>query len=180
MQLNIPLVRMVLYGILALFSFLLFCLCAARLNYTNHLPKGDPLNGGRSFYDPIVAELLFTTLITMPWCAYIILAIHRRYESGFFTSFLAEIVGLAILWIFWIAGAAGASQIWGNLSWCQEFEACRVLSALMAFAWLGWLTLTALLGFSLLFSIANKATEEPLHGRWNPRQSQYNDNVTRV
>ena len=32
------------------FSGLLFILTAVRLNYTLHLPRGDPLNGGRDFY----------------------------------------------------------------------------------------------------------------------------------
>ena len=33
-----------------LFSVVLFGLTAARLHYTTHLPKGDPLNGGNNFY----------------------------------------------------------------------------------------------------------------------------------
>ncbi|PPQ91093.1 hypothetical protein CVT25_013131 [Psilocybe cyanescens] len=107
-------------------------------------------------------------------------SIHKRYEKKYMTTFLAEIIGLSILWVFWIAGAAVASGPWGNLSWCQHFETCRVLSALVAFAWLGWLTITVLLGLSLLFSIANKSLLEPFHGRWNPRQSHYGDNVSRV
>ncbi|KAF9484749.1 hypothetical protein BDN70DRAFT_849011 [Pholiota conissans] len=180
MQLDFPIIRMVLYGVLAFWSFILFCLAAARLNYTNHLPRGDPLNGGRSFYDPIVVEVLITTLMTMPFAVFIILSIHKRWEHPVVSTFLAEIVGLSVLWIFWIAGAAGTTSPWGNLGFCQQFEACRVLSALVAFAWLGWFTITALLAFSLLFSIANKAAFEPLHGRWNPRQSQYVDNVVRA
>lgn len=139
-----------------------------------------------------------------------------------YSTFLAEIAGLSVLWVFWIAGAAGATvrlsfpppfpsslplppspstapspsappdpspshttpekrtnaslspqHPWGALGFCQQFNACRVLSALVAFAWLGWLTLTLLLAFSLLFSIANKASREPLHGRWNPRASGF-------
>ncbi len=31
-------------------SFLLLCFTAARLQYTTHLPKGDPLNRGIDFY----------------------------------------------------------------------------------------------------------------------------------
>ncbi|KAF8200198.1 hypothetical protein BJ912DRAFT_948260 [Pholiota molesta] len=180
MQLDFPIIRMGLYGLLTFWSFVLFCLAATRLNYTTHLPKGDPLNGGRPFYDPIVVEVLITTLMTMPFSIFIALSIHKRWEHPVVSTFLAEIVGLSVLWIFWIAGAAGTTNPWGALGWCQQFEACRVLSALVAFAWLGWLTLTALLAFSLLFSIANKAAFEPLHGRWNPRQSQYTDNVVRA
>ena len=31
-------------------SFVLFCLSAARLGYTTHLPRDDPLNNGHDFY----------------------------------------------------------------------------------------------------------------------------------
>lgn len=37
-----------------------------------------------------------------------IFCIHKRFEKPYFT-FLSEIIGLAILWIFWIAGAGGAT-----------------------------------------------------------------------
>jgi hypothetical protein len=173
MQFNLPLARIVLYCVLAFFSFLLFCLCAARLNYTTHLPRGDTLNGGVNFYDPIVVELLVTTLFTIPWAAFAAYSIHFRYENRYVCTFRAEAIVMSILWLFWIVGASIASSIWGNLSWCQQFEACRVLSALLAFAWLGWLALSVLLGFCLLFCFANSAFMEPLHGRWNPRQSVF-------
>jgi len=180
MRFDLPKLRVGLYGVLLFFSFVLMALSATRLNYTNHLPRGDPLNDGHDFTDPIVGEILFTTLITMPWSIFIMWSILTRYEHPQFGTFLTEIIGLTVLWMFWTAGVGGATGPWGNLGWCQEFEACRVLSALVAFAWLGWTTLTALLGLSLLFTIANKAMQDPLHGRWNPRQSQFADPVVRV
>ena len=46
----------------------------------------------------------------------------------------------------------GVNQaIWGDLSWCSQFQACRILSAMMAFAWLGWL---CIFGLQLLIFIA--------------------------
>jgi len=169
-----------MYGLLALFSFLVLCLSAARLQYTTHLPNDDPLNHGRSFYDPIVAEILFTVLLTIPWCAFVIYSIHKRYENPYLSTFLGEVIGLSVLWLFWIVGASVASTMWGNLGWCQTFQACQILSTLVAFSWLGWLVLSLLLGFSLLFSFANKGFMDPLHGRWNPRESRYPDTVNRV
>ena len=71
-------------------------------------------------------------------------------------------------------------SMWGNLEFCQTFGACRLLTALLAFSWLGWLVLSLLLGFSLLFSFANKGFMDPSHGRWNPRASHYPDTVVRV
>ena len=36
-------------------------------------------------------------------------SIHKRYENRYLSTFRGEIIGLSILWIFWIAGAAGAT-----------------------------------------------------------------------
>jgi hypothetical protein len=130
-------------------------------------------------------------------------SIYKRYENPYLSTFLGEIIGLSVLWLFWIVGTAIATvsddslpvvgfaiipntypssshpqSMWGNIEWCQTSatsEACRILSALLAFSWLGWLVLSLLLGFSLLFSFANKGFMDPLHGRWNPRESHYPD-----
>ena len=81
--------------------------------------------------DPIVAELLFTVLITIPWCIFMYVSliyffffffrrlatfnfismysIHKRYENPYLSTFLGEIIGLSVLWLFWIVGAAIAS-----------------------------------------------------------------------
>lgn len=173
MKFDLPIVRMGLYGALAVFSFLLFVLSCARLNYTLTLDPRDGLNGGRRFYDPVIAELLFTTLITMPWAGFMIFSIHKRYENKFVSKFRDEMIGLSIIWLFWMVGTGIATSMWSNLAGCQQYNACRVLSALLAFAWLGWIVLTALFGICLLFTIANHAFLEPLHGRWDPRQTVY-------
>jgi len=174
MQFDFSIIRVGMYGLLALFSFLVLCLCAARLQYTTHLP-----NNGGSFYDPIIAEILFTMLLSIPWSIFMMYSIYKRYENPYLSTFLGEIIGLSVLGLFWIVGAAIASSMWGNIEWCQTFEACRILSALLAFSWLGWLVLSLLLGFSLLFSFANKGFMDPLHGRWNPRESRYPDSVVK-
>jgi hypothetical protein len=42
-------------------------LSAARINYTENLSPTDPLNGGQDFYDPVIAELLATSIIVTLW-----------------------------------------------------------------------------------------------------------------
>ena len=63
--------------------------------------------------------------------------------------------------------------MWGDLSFCFHYRACRLLTVLVAFSWLGWIVITVILAVNLLFSLANKALMEPLHGRWDPRTSHY-------
>ena len=36
-------------------------------------------------------------------------SIHKRYENPYLSTFLGEIIGLSVLWLFWIVGAAIAS-----------------------------------------------------------------------
>lgn len=38
-----------------------------------------------------------------------VVAMFKRFEFRFFTTFLGEIVALTVLWLFWIIGAAIAS-----------------------------------------------------------------------
>jgi hypothetical protein len=72
---------------------------------------------------------------------------------------------------------------WGSLGFCQEFEACRVLSAIVAFSWLSWVMVSFNFGVSLTFILANGALLEPLHGQWVPtppdHESQYTERTPR-
>jgi len=169
--------RIIFYVALFLFSLVLFGLCAARIHYTTHLPPGDPLNGGTSFYDPIVAELLVVSLLTMFWSPTIAHAVHARHEyhKRYLFSFIFELIGMGILFVFWIVGAAIATKFWGNLRFCHQYEACRLLTTLVAFAWMGVIVIAILIVTSALFAISNSAFHEPLHGQWDPRESHYRD-----
>ncbi|KAF7299063.1 hypothetical protein MIND_00854600 [Mycena indigotica] len=187
MPFDLPTLRKIAYGVFAFFSFVVFCLTIARLAYTNNLPRGDPLNrgGGTSMArprhaslrhpvyllhlpDPDIVELLVTSMMSMAWASFLIYTIHKRVEGNLVSTFRGELVGLAIIWLFWIVGTSIATTFWGNLGFCSEFEACRVLSAIVAFSWLAWLTLTLISGVSVTFIIANGALLEPLHGQWIP------------
>jgi len=183
MAFDLPTLRIVSYAILALFSFIVFGLTIGRLNYTNHLPRGDPLNGGRDFYDPDIVELLVTTLISMAWAGFVILTIHRRVEDNLVSTFRGELIGLFIVWMFWIVGTSIATTQWGSLGFCAQFEACRVLSAIVAFSWLAWVVVSFNFGVSLTFILANGAMLEPLHGQWVPQvrdgESQYTERTPR-
>ncbi|KAI0798219.1 hypothetical protein C8Q75DRAFT_802105 [Abortiporus biennis] len=157
-------IRIFLYVTLWIVSVILLGLAAYRIHYTTHLPRGDPLNGGRSFYDPIIAEVIFTTIVTILWVPFMVHILIERRDYGIATSFAGEVLSLCILFLFWIVGAGVSTNLWGDLSWCQEFLACRVLSTLVAFLWIGWVVILTLLVLSLLFAVTNKAWNQPSHG----------------
>ncbi|KAL5519862.1 hypothetical protein ACEPAG_1522 [Sanghuangporus baumii] len=174
----LPIVRGFLYLWLWLFAAVLLGLTATRIHYTTHLPPGDPLNQGRNFYDPIVAELMASAALALIWAPLVGLMIHGRKEYRYFSRVWHEILGLFILWVLWLVGAAIATHIWPNLpSFCPQFEACRVLTAMLAFAWMGWIVLTFLLAATFMYAVANRSWREPAHGHWtrnsNPRASEY-------
>jgi hypothetical protein len=109
MPIDFPPLRVGLYVALGLFSIVLLGLSGARIRYTTHLENGDPLNNGVNFYDPVVAELLFTSLVTFFWSIFMLLTLHKRWEHGFVSTFLFEIIVDVVLWLFWLGGAAAAS-----------------------------------------------------------------------
>ncbi|EIN05644.1 hypothetical protein PUNSTDRAFT_91204 [Punctularia strigosozonata HHB-11173 SS5] len=164
--------RTLFYVALWLFSAVLLGLTADRIHYTEHIPFGDPLNGGKDFYDPIVAELLVTSILTIFWVPFVVHRIHRRYENGFFSTFAAELIGLIVLFILWLVGAAIATHFWGDLHWCWSFHACRILTTLVAFAWLGTIMLFLLTLITLSFAWMNHAFRQPMHGRYYSRDSR--------
>ena len=48
-------------------------------------------------------------------------SIYKRYENPYLSTFLGEIIGLSVLWLFWIVGTAIASVsdffffvVWSN------------------------------------------------------------------
>ncbi|KAF7314203.1 hypothetical protein MKEN_00892500 [Mycena kentingensis (nom. inval.)] len=172
MAFDLPTLRKISYAIFAFFSFLVFALTIARLAYTNNLPKGDSLNRGRNFYDPVVVELLVTSMMSMAWAGFIIYTIHKRVSENYVSTFRGELVGLFVVWMFWLVGTAIATNFWGNLGFCAQFEACRVLSAMVAFSWLAWLAVTFNFAVSLIFIVANGALLEPLHGQWVPQDQE--------
>ncbi|KIJ13011.1 hypothetical protein PAXINDRAFT_81989 [Paxillus involutus ATCC 200175] len=171
------------FGLQFLFSIVVMALCAVRIHYTTHLSRFDPLNYGVQFYDTVVVELLATSILTLFWAPFIARTIHSRLEHRYINSFAAELIGLFIFFLLWVAGAAIATvnvnTHWGNLSSCWGFSECRVLTAMLAFAWLSWLIVFALFVTSLLFAIANKAFHDPMHGRWDRRATQYGDTPMR-
>ncbi|EKM49041.1 uncharacterized protein PHACADRAFT_265891 [Phanerochaete carnosa HHB-10118-sp] len=157
--------------LLWLFAAVTLGLSAARIHYTLHIPPGDPLNRGVDFYDPIVAELLATSAITVLWVPWVVSIITRTYDYGIVSTFLSETIGLFILFVLWLVGAAIATSSWGNLAWCHIYLPCRVLTALVAFAWMSFIMVFVLLIISVMFSIANRAFKQPMHGRYDPRSS---------
>jgi len=178
-----PILRAFLYVTLWVFSVVLLGLTAARIHYTTHLPRGDPLNQGQPFYDPIVAELLACSVLAMLWAPLVVHMIHGRSEYRYLSKVWHELLGLMVLFILWLVGAAIATSIWPNLpSFCSQFQACRILTAMLAFAWLGWITLFALVVTTLLYATANSSWAEPAHGHWvreDPaRMSQYSAYTT--
>lgn len=135
MALNVSRVRMILYAILVLLSIILFWLCVARLVFTTDL----------GFYDPIVVELLISTILAIVWSFFILYCIYKRVQFQFVSTFRDEIIGLFVLWLFWIIGCSIATSRWGYIS-CPELQRpCDVIAALLAFSWLGWIVITAIL-----------------------------------
>ncbi|KAF8890929.1 hypothetical protein BD779DRAFT_1515260 [Infundibulicybe gibba] len=156
-------VRIALYATLFSFSAVLLGLTAERLHHTRHLPFGDPLNpGGRHFYDPIVAELVTTSSLAIMWSLWIIAVISGRIERGH--SHIVEHTGIFILWVMYLVGAAIATRHWHDVSFCWNVRACRVVTALVAFAWINW-GITTFIWVLSMYTQKGRPLTAPLHGQ---------------
>ena len=102
--------------------------------------------------------------------------IHGRH--AYETRVWHAMLGIFVLWVLWLVGAAIATSIWPNLpSICHQVEACRVLTAMLAFAWMGWIVLTVIAVVTVMYATANSSWNEPAHGVWarepKSRASEY-------
>jgi len=159
------LIRMGLYGFWALCALLLFCLCCARLSYTDHTRNETSLFDGQPFYDPSIVELLISSMFALAFIPTILFLIRTRSRHPILGRAWFEIAGLSLLWLFWIGGAGAATNVWPDLSWCGDGQ-CHLLQAIMAFAWLGWITITALLIGSLVFLFRSRGWNDDLWETW--------------
>ena len=58
-------------------------------------------------------------------------------------------------------------SIWPNLAFCAQFAACRVLTAMMAFAWLGWIVLVGLIILAILAAVSKvRPARAPMMVEW--------------
>jgi len=163
--------RLLSYVTLWVFAACTLGMAAARIHYTLHLPDNDPLNGGVDFYDPIIAEIIAAASLTLLFAPLLIVRIHRRHDIGFMSTFGGELIGLMVLFILWIVGAAIATQKWGKLGWCHVYGACRLLTAIVAFTWMSWI-MTFFLTLSCIWCIVrNDGFSQHVHGRYYPERN---------
>ncbi|KAK7020959.1 hypothetical protein R3P38DRAFT_2967101 [Favolaschia claudopus] len=139
--------RTVLYSFFTVSSFILFGLSGKRLYHTMQ----PSLHNGKTFYEPIVAELLLSSLLGMIWACYALRVIHRRDGLGNVYAAVFVVLTPLMLFVLHLIGAAIATSVW---AFCIDFHGCRALAALVTSAWISWTTLTSTLVFEA-FNIAN-------------------------
>ncbi|ELU42147.1 MARVEL domain-containing protein [Rhizoctonia solani AG-1 IA] len=166
---TLVMVRLALYLFALLFSMVVFSLTIVRLNYTDRRrdPLIDPLRGGQAFYDPPIPELLVASFLTMCFALWMMFVIYRRYGHRILTKTWFELLWLFILWGLWLGGAASAAALWPNLNWCQIYKPCRILVALMAFAWMGFIILTFLMVGTLFVASTRGGWYDHTHSEWS-------------
>ncbi|PVF99948.1 hypothetical protein CPB86DRAFT_682614, partial [Serendipita vermifera] len=143
------------YVLLMFWSLMLLIFAVARLVYTLR-PRGDRfLNNGRPFYEPTIVELLICAVLGMIFGAMMVFTLRTHRGMGPLSKNGFETAVLAILWFLWVGGAGSATTTWPDLNFCIQFSTCRVLQAMMAWAWLGWITITLILLTSIAFAWRN-------------------------
>ncbi|KAG8786368.1 hypothetical protein FRC16_001743 [Serendipita sp. 398] len=154
------------YVVLGFWSIMLLIFTIVRLVYTLS-PRSDTfLNGGRPFYEPCVMELSICALFGLIFSAMMIFLLRTRKKITIISRTWFEVAVLGLLWFLWIGGAGSATTIWPDLNFCVQFSPCRVLQAMMAWAWLGWVTITFILLTSIFFSFRARSWELLIYSAW--------------
>ena len=103
----------------------------------------------------------------------------KRVGNHIANSVLVEIVVIAVFWLLYLGarcrcfmssshltmrgctGGAAALSGYGYIGSCFGYSACHLARATLAFAWLGWITLTILLGLLVVGGFTSKAWTSP-------------------
>jgi len=165
-QSHAPVIRLVLYSLLGLWSSLLFIFCVLRSAYTLTPRSERSLMDGLPFYDPSVVELLVCSLLGFGFSLFMFTTIRSRQKSVYTSCNWFEVSFLFLLWMLWLGGASAASATWSDLSWCTMYSSCQVLQALMGWAWLGWLCLTLLFIPTLWIVAAARNWDDNFFDTW--------------
>jgi len=147
------LARLTIYSIIWVFSVILLGLTAYRV----HVTESRRFRAG---YEPIIVELLVTSILTMLWTPFaLFMLFHDRFEDTFRSPRIHhEYVGLSILWLMWLVGAVTTTnQIIPGHNWCGPGKQCDILTAILAFAWINWSLMTILGILSLMNNAATGA-----------------------
>ncbi|KAL5479113.1 hypothetical protein ACEPAI_2401 [Sanghuangporus weigelae] len=142
--------RRALYALLWMIAVVELGLTAYRIHHTRSL---------FGFYDPIIVELLVTSILTITLIPVILLTLRgilrpSRKRLGFLHS---ESVRNLILWIMWLVGGAIATHKWPRRSFAGPGKQGRILTTIIAFAWIEFGLLTLVKVFSAMEYAAKNA-----------------------
>ncbi|KAF8883908.1 hypothetical protein CPB84DRAFT_1965103 [Gymnopilus junonius] len=167
-------VRIILYLFLFVTSTVLLALTAYRVHHTKSSDNVDYYTGKVHFWDPIVVELLVTSILAMLASLYFISAIAGRVSQ--LGNYLVEHIVLFILWVMFLIGAAIQTHDFIHLKHCRGFDKqCRVLETIKGFAWICF-SFTFFLVFASLGNMAQRhvGLTGPLHGWEEGGAATYN------
>ncbi|KAK0450331.1 uncharacterized protein EV420DRAFT_749284 [Desarmillaria tabescens] len=163
---NYTLRRVALYALLWPIAVILLGLTAYRIHFTKSQGVG---------YQPIIVELLVSSIFTVLWVPMLMIFAERASSSRDNANTARrhpkhlpfELLGLAILWLFWLVGAVYTiNRILPGHNWCAfSGKQCNIMTAILAFAWIGWSLLTLLGILALMHSAHGFASEENTSAR---------------
>ncbi|KAF9043861.1 hypothetical protein BDZ89DRAFT_1109293 [Hymenopellis radicata] len=147
--------RLGVYFLLFIIAVILLGLSSYRIHFT------ETATGERHFYNPIVVELIVCAILCIIWIPFIVFFVAGepdQYRDHMGKKRLSRRLGfeglvLFILWVLWLVGAAyTTNRILPGRNYCRSISGkqCSTLTAIVAFAWIGFGLLTILAILCLL------------------------------
>ncbi|KAJ3508521.1 hypothetical protein NMY22_g16585 [Coprinellus aureogranulatus] len=151
-------VRIFLHALLWCCAVVLLGLTAYRIHYTKTLDFGDILTSSTNFYDPIIVELLVTSIFAILG-SFVLIILIAGTRRGNPASMLGEI-WTWIVWVMFLVGAAVMTHKWRRLKWCRgAYKVCRILETIKAFSWICFILTTFLVFLGLFDYLFNKGKD---------------------
>ncbi|KAL0953575.1 hypothetical protein HGRIS_004791 [Hohenbuehelia grisea] len=151
----LPLMRLVSFGVIILFSIITLGLSA-------HITS---LSSQVGFYFTFAAMNIATVILTLAFLITFLVVDHLR--KGAFTSMIVtELSALGLLWILWLTTAALAAEenAFRFATGCtaRSGTVCGEFGAIVAFSFLNWIIVFAYIGVLLVFSIIQATRGNPI------------------
>ncbi|EAU87486.1 hypothetical protein CC1G_02245 [Coprinopsis cinerea okayama7 len=151
-------VRAFLHGLLWACAVVLLGLTAYRIHYTKRRNEPDVLTNRTHYWDPIIVELLVTSILAILGSFWFLVALCTRSRLGGLGSFASEAIYLFIIFVMFLVGAAYTTHHWLSLRWCDGYRVCSVLQTIKAFSFICWGLTCLLLLFALIDMLWTKST----------------------
>ncbi|KAF9018370.1 hypothetical protein BDZ89DRAFT_1140044 [Hymenopellis radicata] len=150
--------RLPIYAVYCLF-WIISCVELGLTAYRVHLTEHQ------GSIEPIMVELIVSSSLAIFWIPIASLMLMGDPEATHTRSkriVPIEVAGACVLWVMWLVGAVyTTNKILPGKNYCVAGgKECHILTAILAFSWMGWSLLSIVIVMGLMHLAATRTPKE--------------------